>query len=382
MDIVLVNDTSFELWGYGYGSFVRLQDMAYILNGTPAQFDIRVPDDDRLEFWIIRGVAYTATGGELHHIPIGYGARGSYGFFHWYGFDGYPEQTVILGVDGTDSPDAFIPVRVMRDVEYVYFCSSALAELLGFTWGWNWDDDAGHSYSTITLESHMPQLQTNSIELVDLMVRLSGHWIDATYFYNPAIDQNVVDSVRLGISVHGLNDNITTHVNSAALSWTRHVQWWYPVAFRYIENNLVEITVDVDGEIFFWPGWDSLIPEGMYDSIKRLYNHRIVVDTTERQFSEITLYLGDTPYTMIPYEMRTSVGSHLVETTENGDIIEIVEESELTSAKQENKTEFAEPCEIDEPATYYMHPQNHGLAPLAVFPMLLCAFVVLKKSRK
>jgi len=56
------------MWGYrhweGFGNF-QLRDIAYILNGTSTQFDIRKPLDEYLHFWINIGVAYTPIGNEL-----------------------------------------------------------------------------------------------------------------------------------------------------------------------------------------------------------------------------------------------------------------------------------------------------------------------------
>jgi len=135
-----VNDEPFEIWGYdGDGPMpaFRLCDIAYILNGTSAQFDIRASSDSRWDFWIKRGASYTATGAEMLPIPENRRALfGSYGFIHGYdspGFDTAPIRNIILGVDGIYTPDEFISFRVVKDIDDVYFPLHDLGYLLGFS---------------------------------------------------------------------------------------------------------------------------------------------------------------------------------------------------------------------------------------------------------
>ena len=69
--VIYVNEQRFELWGYGYwegyGNY-RLRDIAYILNGTSAQFNIREPLGEYLHFWIERNTPYVPIGTELSYL--------------------------------------------------------------------------------------------------------------------------------------------------------------------------------------------------------------------------------------------------------------------------------------------------------------------------
>ena len=83
---ISVDGSSFEVWGYGSGGItidpsIRLRDIAYILNGTPAQFNIITSPCDSWDFWIQRGAPYLVTFTEFQ--PISEPRRalfGSYGF--------------------------------------------------------------------------------------------------------------------------------------------------------------------------------------------------------------------------------------------------------------------------------------------------------------
>ncbi|MCL2388673.1 MAG: hypothetical protein FWC89_14170, partial [Defluviitaleaceae bacterium] len=67
---ILADGESFTLWAVGNDTGIsafRLEDIAYILNGTPAQFNLR-PAPDGFHYWIVRGEAYTPTGQEFRPV--------------------------------------------------------------------------------------------------------------------------------------------------------------------------------------------------------------------------------------------------------------------------------------------------------------------------
>jgi len=103
----VVDDEEFVLWGYGGdwipGSSFRLRDIAYILNGTPFQFDVREYND---EIWdIFMGEPYTVTGDELNpHTERRFALFGSYGRVHWYGFPDPIPATAMLHIDLWEVP--------------------------------------------------------------------------------------------------------------------------------------------------------------------------------------------------------------------------------------------------------------------------------------
>ena len=277
---IMVDDELFEVWAYGGGGgngfpHVRLRDMAYILNGTQAQFDIRESADCRFDYWIVRGAPYAAAGTELQPIPY---ARhmlfGSYGFFYWEGFDSYPTQTAVLGVDGADEPAGVIAVSVFQDVDDMFFSLPDMAYLLGYNLEWgSWNEDLWIHHIIETDASAPAEIPVQSIEFIGLMVRLTGHWIDVAYRRDPSDESHMY----FALSVHGFSDSASRFVNSAALNretsaWI--VPWWYPVSVRNIEGGF-ELTID------------------------DMYNHRIIIGAEDGQIDRITLYIGDTSYNMV-----------------------------------------------------------------------------------
>jgi len=287
---IYVDGVPFEVWAYGGGggdgiAHIRMRDMAYMLNGTPAQFDIRAAEDGRFDYWIVRDEPYTATGAELQPIPGDrYVMFGSYGHFEWHGFDNYPIQTAILGIDG-----AIVPVPVMQDIDDMYFSLPTLANFFG----------VHLSEYTISTESPNPaEFPDRSLELVDLMVRLAGQWIDREYYYSPVINEHVVNPMEIALSVHGFSDNASRLVNAAALSWSWVPADWYAVSIQNIGDGLVELIINESFE-----------------------GYRIVVDASERQIDEITLYIGDTAYQMVRYYWQRMVRHYHAEASECGGIV-------------------------------------------------------------
>ena len=82
---IYVNDQIFELHGYSGDvtrhAFFRLRDIAYIMRGTPVEFDIRESPDNRWGYWIVTGATYIPIGMELQPtLERRQALFGSYGF--------------------------------------------------------------------------------------------------------------------------------------------------------------------------------------------------------------------------------------------------------------------------------------------------------------
>lgn len=297
---VMVDDEFYELWAYSDGvlSF-RLQDMAYMLNGTPAQFDIRTPPDDRWDFWIVRGAPYTPQGTELSlDFEPRYVVFGSYGFISGDGFDSCPRGTVIVGVDGDNEPATAIAVEVIEDPDGTFFDVWSLASLLGISMHWDgyYYLFSGMVFKTDTLAQ--PVLPIMAPELVDMLLRVGGHWVDYVHFYSQVIDESVVWPMGFQLSTAGFTD-----INAllAPIQARQNTTWWYPVSMRSLEDGYVELTIDITAQPRL--PWDTLIPfvEDIYDppgDITGFYNHRIIFDASKEHIEEITYFIGETQFAM------------------------------------------------------------------------------------
>ena len=122
--MVYVDGEPFLVYGYGSGDFVMdptfsLRDIAYILNGTPFQFDITEAEDEIWDIWI--GNPLTITGTELEPFAEHtYALFGSYGRVGWGdGQSGFPDPfptTAVLNVNLWDVPPdtEFVHLRIYR----------------------------------------------------------------------------------------------------------------------------------------------------------------------------------------------------------------------------------------------------------------------------
>ena len=305
---VIVDGQPFTLWGYdGDGPMpaFRLQDVAYVLNGTAAQFEIREPDGGGWEYWIVRGEAYTVRGTEFQPIPERHASFGSYGFAGGIGFYVDPIQSAVLGVDGEDEPATAIPVTVIRDVDDTYFPLGELAHLLGFTFEMSWDFYDGTTAEITTGRYPQTELPVHPPAFADLLIRLSGHWVDRLHFYGTAIDERVVWPVEFEISPGGMGftDIVNWSVAPVRQLW-EWPSWWYPLSMRSLDGGYVELTVDITGQARV--AWsishanDDI--EAPHRDITRFYNHRIVVDAGPGQIDEIKYFIGDEAFTMVRAE--------------------------------------------------------------------------------
>ncbi|MCL2216368.1 MAG: hypothetical protein FWB91_05025 [Defluviitaleaceae bacterium] len=341
---IRVNGQDFELWGYSTDMAIHyfcLRDMAYILNGTSAQFNIRPPKDDRWDFWIVRGEPFTPTGTEFQPIPERFATRADgAGLFGWdwegSGFIRYPEQTLIVGIDGIDEPATTLAVRTIQDIDNTYFMASDLAAILGLhdtitTDRWHPGDFHENFIEGIdrVLEiRQFAQLPIQSPELVDILIRISGHWVDTAHFYSPIIDESITWPVEISISYHGLNEPVTQSVAPFRPEWTRRIWewewlWWYPMSMRILENGLVELTVNQPERA--QPAWSATVGYNQDEFLNRpprFYNYRIIVDPREAQINSIVLYIGDRPHTMRRYRLGWYSGArYTVQPAEGGGIM-------------------------------------------------------------
>jgi len=319
---IIVDGQLFSLWGYdgdGPVPAFRLQDIAYMLSGTAAQFDIRVSEDESLDYWIIRGASYTPVGTEFAPIlEDRWAIAGSLGFFDWYGFDDYPVQSVVLGFDGGDAPLMAASLRVIRDVDYTYFPVEILGLLIGFSLDFVWDED-GHHYEIATGTITPIELPIQSAGFARLMSRLAGHWVDSAHYYSGVIDESTVWPVELDISVHGITDAVAL---SVAPGWvTTWPQWWYPLSVRELENGLVELIVEPGTQaILSWHDAIFHVDAGHNHDPGRFGSHRIIADTTHESINEIIYYIGDTPHTMTRFDWNRETRRYNIDAAEGGGI--------------------------------------------------------------
>jgi len=311
---VLVDDRLFEMWvvEWDYSEpFFRLRDLAYMLNGTPAQFDIREPLDDGYDVWIVRGGAYTPTGDEL--MPIQGEVFDDVGPA-WFGGSG--RVNVLVGVDGTDAPETFVSITVLTDDDDIYFAFSGIAPLLGVTYVWSATGHFFHQmheypmdgvYFAMATGVHTPiELPVNPLEFFCLAQRMDGHWVDSAHFYSPIINESVVWPVEFIFSPDGHGVRYATWEVVAAPMRQTGEWWswlWYPLTMRSLDGGLAELTLAASAV----NDWNIRSRDFAYNPacyIPSPYERRIVVDTNQEEINELTYYIGETPHRMVRVTQR------------------------------------------------------------------------------
>jgi len=323
MFTIRVGGQTYEVWGYdgdGPVPAMRLRDLAYILRDTSARFDIRESNDPAVDYWIVLGETYTPDGTEHAAIEEYRWARfGSLGHFDWYGFDAYPVQAVVLGIDGEDAPLTSFVTWTVQDVDYTYFPVEIMSQLLGFTLRWVWDE--GTIYEIITGTRPAAELPVQSPQLSRLLSQLNGQWVDEAHFNNPIIDETVIWSMELEFSFHGFTDIVNL---SVAPVWTGDPifpQLWYPLAIRELESGVIELTVPPGSLPRVSPRdasmWDDELDELPELDHNRFENQTILFDP---ELMELKYYVDDIPHTMIRRDWYHHAERYTVEAAEEGGV--------------------------------------------------------------
>jgi len=302
--VLRVDGTDYKLWGYSTDMAIHyfcLFDMAYILNGTPAQFSVRKPPGEQWNFWIIRGAPFEVVGQEFVDIPLfreipeRFATRADGGgLFGWEGdgrgFLQCPEQTFVLGIDGETTPATNIAIRTIADIDNVYFMLSELADILGFehvitTNRWHPGDSHDDFIPDVdraidTSNTVFPVLREQSPELVRFLIELSGHWVESAFFDSEYIDENVVWPVEIAFDYKGMYRPLLNTLSPIKPIWT--VEAWEgmqqtlsPIHYNQLPELVIELT----------PICQDEFPE-----------YRVVFQLQTERIDNITLYIGDTAH--------------------------------------------------------------------------------------
>jgi len=317
---VRINDRDFNPWGYicaRRSTALRLQDMAYMLNGTPAQFAMRTPPNDRWDYWIILGEPYVPTGAEFRPIPeerFAWAGDG-FGYMGWEGFDTYPIRPIIIGVGGRYEPETSVALIAIRDVDYAHFSMYDLSHLLGFYLVYNrhyhwWDDHWPYHNIVIDTSQGAPAvLPMQEPELARILARLSyrdhGHWVDVVHLYGEEIDEAVVWPAEFRVCPSGFSvlgpETVAPFIITDRWDWQEREQSRfrvYPMEMRTLESGYIELTV-AQPEIPTIP-WNARPTHDidLEPRQARFYNYRIVVDPAQYPILNVSLHIGDVAHSM------------------------------------------------------------------------------------
>ena len=162
----------------------------------------------------------------------------------------------------------------------------------------------------------------HSTELLAVLERISGHWIDEA-FYTGAIGENAVwplerffmpiDAEWLHIDLVGMSKDLGRP--TAPLTWRGSGMPWlfYTLVMDILDNGMVELRIDTETPA----KWYGDTPEPSVD-MHSLAEHRIVIDTRRESIEEITYYIGDSAHTLVRFDPYRNHKRYQADTVENG----------------------------------------------------------------
>ena len=171
------------------GPYLRLRDIAYILNGTRAQFNIH-------EDQIFRGRPYTPDGTELQPITerryVLFGSMDGYLSSHRFPRsrsgrirrEAEPYQTVNFTMHWGWGISVVSEFGVIKDIDDTFFLLSELGYYLGFCVGSEIIED----YWTIVINTHEPNIseygRRGAMAFLEQYPRYTGPEADFSYFFH------------------------------------------------------------------------------------------------------------------------------------------------------------------------------------------------------
>jgi len=311
--VVFLDDETFTVWGVRDDmaiSHVRLRDLAYILNGTAAQFNLAEADCEYLSYRIIRSEPYIPRGDELQ--PIAYSRISEHEEWFMGGgwFYGWLTRTKI-GVSGETTPETVLRFQFVYSNGYDYFFPlSQMGALLGFSLEWSRIGYEAHNlydffvdgatYVISTREREPAVLPVQTLEYLQLIHRMSDRWTHDAHFYSTVIDESVVWPLELFISHDGYGARFASWDSAGPMTgggvpfpWL----YFYPLTMRKLGDGMVELAISNEAQ----RPWHlaDFTPENYVREKTFSEERRILIDAGQDEIEEIFLYIGDTQYRML-----------------------------------------------------------------------------------
>lgn len=258
---IKVNGEPFVVWGY-FGdmpAFIKLRDIAYILNGTSAQFDIYEEDFIRDIIRLTKGVPYSVTGYELQPITvIRHTVFGSYGFaggFTEFGFDeSMSVRNITIHAIGSTSTVISV-VQVLEDEDGIYISVWDLSKMLGFEFDWaDWDSDSGIDFVINTKPKQNEENECKDLTIADLPINAKTQ----SLFVNINVIKEAIGADRVKLNAENI-----VFMDGTQYVWARvevsnksswHLSSWFGTryfnVFLFYQTKQDEETEKV--EIYDW----------------------------------------------------------------------------------------------------------------------------------
>jgi len=144
-----------------------------------------------------------------------------------------------------------------------------------------------------------------SKELVKLLEKIDGLWVDKRYYESSEIDKNVVYPFSCIFSSESKSElglwfsfQITPYTIA-----TGAPSEIYPLAMKTLSNGMVELTYDLTNSIAVV--WDGIEYFAWSNADKQKYaTHKIVIDTKKSPNNEVKYYIGDEEYVLVRFDEK------------------------------------------------------------------------------
>jgi len=158
------------------------------------------------------------------------------------------------------------------------------------------------------------------IELIALLEKISGHWVDRNYYYSSIIDASVVYPQEFfvwneptwgNVSPPGFPigpiDCVGMGIDTSA----------FFVIMHELEAGIVELIYDTEQPILWFGHGDTWHEEWTPRQVQIWSERRIVVDTINLPIQEIRYYIGDQVHHMVRFDPNHDPSRYTVEVVDD-----------------------------------------------------------------
>ena len=169
-----------------------------------------------------------------------------------------------------------------------------------------------------------------------VLERIAGHWVDSAIYDSPTISACLLWPFERYFYPQGMMmQGGAWPLSAFIIGGTGMPGLIYPLGIRYLDDGLVELTVDMAGPVYcqlklFYH--DQSAPEDPYSycfcqrtgrygwDLSNFYDHVIIIDTSGSTVDKMSYYIGGYPHTMVRFcgENNAVRSRYYYEPLENG----------------------------------------------------------------
>ena len=192
------------------------------------------------------------------------------------------------------------------------------------------DSETGsHASESPSSEADFYAVESTALDATTILELITGHWIDSAIYYSPVPNADLLWPLERIFYPQGMAQDSGRPLSAFVIGGTGSPVFIFPMAVRDLGDGLVELAVDTSKSVHCYiklfhhdptaPGYcHCQRPNAGEHDLTYLFNHRIIIDTSNQEINEIIYYIGNETRTLVRFCWERNAARYTYEQIENG----------------------------------------------------------------